>query len=421
MQEAARMLTALTVAAVGLAGGGTASAQTYDDGSSPYEIPASVSSHFYDIGVTQVPTAAGAPYVTALTGSSVLSLNWDFAVTATDVSTQTSTSLGNLGVPSGARITDFQYFPEWPATASTAPVYVSYSLFDASSNCYYLVMKAAQIDLTGAGNNSLGRTWFTSPCFPSTGYGDDTLKRAGGRIAPVPIGMRTKAKAPEFFLGVGDFYATKPYSISMSKAARQTLSTIVRITAPGKYGVWTKGVRNPQGLVSGRVDGKPQVLGTSQGPRGGDELYRVSEGADYGWPHRSYGTAYGPNDVPDSPDVEGTKRGYDEPLFAWTPSIGLSTMMQVQGPAFQQWWGARKNGTPDVLVSGLASRELYRVRMSQGAVRGVEALPIGARVRSLTQLPSGAIVAGLDEGSEVLVLQPTAAWSTPAGGLVPVG
>lgn len=387
-----------------------------------YAIPAMVDTHFYNVDVTKVPTAVGTPYVTTLDATSVLSLDWDFEVAVTDVIQRTSRSLGSLALPAGARVLDFQYFPEWKATSSAVPVFVSYSYVEEQTRCNRLVLREATVDSSGAGAHSLGRIWFSSPCFPRPVESPYILAQSGGRMALAPKDMRANPAKPEFFLGVGDFRIAKPYDLKMSKQARALLSTVVRIAAPGTYEVWTEGVRNPQGLVAGRVDGKRELLGTSQGPRGGDQFYVARKGANYGWPHRSYGTSYVSEDAPDRPDVEGTMRGYDEPLFDWTPSVGLSTMMQVQGPAFDRWWGTQGGkATANVIVAGLGARWLYRMIVSKGAVRGYEGLYIGARARSLAQLPNGYIVVGLDGGKELLVLTPTWVWYSPFEEKVPVG
>jgi hypothetical protein len=387
-----------------------------------YTIPDSITTHFYEIDVAKVSVASGSPYVTLVGSDEVLSLNWNTDVSITNLREGTSTSLGNLNIPTGSRVVDFQHFAEWPATSTSIPIFVTYSVLDEATNCHRLFMHEGGIDRTGGGNNTLGRTWFVSPCFPKANDYPLALAHAGGRMALIPKAMRTNPNRPEFFLGVGDFHGAKPYSVKMTKAARNTLSTIVRIDRPNNYEVWARGLRNPQGLIVGILDGQRELLGTSQGPRGGDEFYAAEQDLDFGWPRRSYGTGYLPGPTPDTPDVEGTKRGFAEPLFQWTPSIGLSTMAQISGPAFRRWWGKFPGRqTPDVLVSGMGARKLYRVQITDGAVRGYEVIDIGARVRSLAQLPNGNIIAGLDAGNELLVLRPTAQWSTPAGTFVPVG
>ena len=412
------VLTGVLMGVLGSATGAQAAGEPQTD----YEIPEMIDSHFYNVGVSRVPVVSGAPYVTTLDATSVLSIDWDYEVASTDVIQRTSKPLGMLDLPAGSRVLDFQYFSEWKANASAVPVFVSYSYVQPGTKCHRLVLRQASIDRTGAGSNSLGRIWFASPCIPKVDDDPYVLAQSGGRMALAPKALRADASRPEFFLGVGDFRVAKPYDIPMSKAARSILSTIIRIPKPGSFEVWTKGVRNPQGLTAAVMDGRTVLLGTSQGPRGGDKFYVARKGADYGWPHRSYGTAYPSEAAPDRPDIEGTLRGYDEPLFDWTPSIGLSTMMQVRGPAFDAWWGNdRGRRTANVILSGMGARWLYRASLSQGAVRGYEGLYIGARARSLAQLPNGYIVVGLDGGTELLVLHPTWVWYSPYEEKVPFG
>jgi hypothetical protein len=414
----AKLLSAAAAISLVVAGFVSPPAQAVTD----YTIPDSITTHFYEVGVTKVPVASGSPYLTIVGSDEVLSLNWNTDVSITNLREGTSTSLGNLNIPTGSRVVDFQHFAEWRATSTTIPIFVTYSILDEATNCHRLFMHEGTIDRTGGGNNSLGRTWFASPCYPKANDYPLALAHAGGRMALIPRAMRANPNRPEFFLGVGDFHVAKPYNIRMTRAARNTLSTIIRISRPNQYEVWARGLRNPQGLVVGQFDGKRELLGTSHGPRGGDEFYLATQGLDFGWPRRSYGTGYLPGPTPDSPDLEGSKRGFAEPLFNWTPGIGASTMLQIDGPAFRQWWGrVPSRVTPDVIISGMGARKLYRVQMAAGAVRGTEVMDIGARVRSLAQLPNGFIVAGLDAGREFLILRPTAQWSTPAGAFVPVG
>lgn len=380
-----------------------------------YAIPASFTSHFYELGITRVPTPVGAPYVTTVGANTVLSLDWDGEVAESTGSE--SRSLGILPLPAQSRVLDFQQFTEWPTTATSYPVFLSYAYLDEGTQCRHVVLREATIDPTGAGGNFLGKVWFRSPCFPmvDSEVGSVFLNQSGGRMALVPRSQRRNPKQPEFMLGVGDMKVMVS-PIPMSKAAKNILGTIIQITAPGKYEVFARGLRNVQGLVYGTMDGKPAVLATSQGPRGGDEIVHATKGSNFGWPYRNYGTAYRPNDGTSTPGREGSKSWYDRPLFAWLPSIGLSDAIQLKGPAFQPWWVSKeKNATPDLLVSGMGARWLYRVRIDQGAVRYYEGIPILARARSLAQFPDGRVVVGLDAGTEFLVIAPTGEWNSSAG------
>ena len=58
----------------------------------------------------------------------------------------------------------------------------------------------------------------------------------------------------------------------------------------GESSIHTKGHRNPQGLY---VSPTGTIWSTEHGPRGGDELNMIMQGANYGWPLVTYGTEYG--------------------------------------------------------------------------------------------------------------------------------
>lgn len=388
-----------------------------------YALTPTVNSHFYTLGETRVDIGEGSPYVSVLGPTTVLSMDWDGELATTDAVSLGSTKLGRLTMPARSRLLDFQYFSEWKATSSTIPVFVSYSYLNEANQCRYLVLRRATLDRTGAGKNSWGKVWFTSPCYPMVDAERDAyfLNQSGGRMALVPKSERVNPQQPEFMLGVGDFKSmVTPFK--MSTQARKTLGTIVHITQPGKYEVFSRGLRNTQGLIYGTLDGEPAVLATSQGPRGGDELVHATQGADFGWPKRNYGTAYRPDDVSSRPANEGAGGSKDLPMFAWLPAVGLSAAMQVKGPAFAKWWNVGgKNGTPDLILAGMGARWLYRVRIEDGAVRYFEGLLLGARARSLAQLGDGRIVVGLDSGTEFLILAPVEIWSSNAGSKVAVG
>ena len=414
-------LVALAISALTL--GPSPVAEAAGESPHDYQIQPGITSHFYDVSITRIETPVGQPYITAVDERRTLSLDWDFEIGATDLVTREVQQLGILPLPAGARPLDFQYFGEdWPATSSRFPVIVSYAALDPTSGCRHLWLREASIDRSGAGANTLGRVWFKSPCFGNVDDGEGpVLAQSGGRIALVPPSQRTQRRDPEFYLGVGDFKIMKPYPVKLSKAARTVLGTVVRVTAPGEFEVWSRGLRNAQGVVAGIMDGKPAVFATSQGPRGGDEIVLAAQGSDFGWPRVSYGTGYAGADPSKTPDAAGRKGKYDKPIFAWTPSIGLSDAIQVRGPAFKRWWGSQgRNGTPDLIVSGMGARWLYRVRIDDGAVRYSEGLYVGARVRSMAQLPSGVIVAGLDDGREFIVLRPAAVWNEGQAAKVPL-
>jgi len=91
-----------------------------------------------------------------------------------------------------------------------------------------------------------------------------------------------------------------------------------------KLNIFSKGHRVPQGLTI--MNGN--IFNVEHGPKGGDELNLVLKDKNYGWPRFSYGTNYlkdnGGNGI--SYPVNHESKGYEEPLFAFVPSVGISSL-----------------------------------------------------------------------------------------------
>ncbi len=86
--------------------------------------------------------------------------------------------------------------------------------------------------------------------------------------------------------------------------------------------IFTAGHRNPQGLTE--VNG--EIFSVEHGPRGGDELNKIIEGKNYGWPTVSYGTKYLYDDSGKSYKISHEDMNFEEPLFALVPSVGISSL-----------------------------------------------------------------------------------------------
>ena len=87
--------------------------------------------------------------------------------------------------------------------------------------------------------------------------------------------------------------------------------------------IFTLGHRNPQGIT--KIE--KNIFSVEHGPRGGDELNKIEINKNYGWPIVSYGVKY--------ISLDGSKRtfkvnheisGFEEPLFALVPSVGISSL-----------------------------------------------------------------------------------------------
>ncbi|WP_346993405.1 PQQ-dependent sugar dehydrogenase [Alteromonas gracilis] len=107
------------------------------------------------------------------------------------------------------------------------------------------------------------------------------------------------------------------------------------------------GHRNPQGLAYG-ADGN--IYLNEHGPDGGDELNRLTAGANYGWPVVTLGKDYsGANITPFT-----QYKGMQDPLINWTPSIAPSSMALYDHMAFSGLQNA-------FLITSLKAKQLFAV------------------------------------------------------------
>ena len=92
--------------------------------------------------------------------------------------------------------------------------------------------------------------------------------------------------------------------------------------------VYSTGHRNPQGLVFAD-DGKLYL--SEHGPANDDEVNLIREGRNYGWP---YVEGYC-----DQPQEEEwcTSLSVEEPLAAWTPTMGPCGMAYFDHPSIPEW------------------------------------------------------------------------------------
>ena len=159
------------------------------------------------------------------------------------------------------------------------------------------------------------------------------------------------------------------------------------------------GFRNPQGLF---YDYASKTLWSSDhGPRGGDELNRVSVNKDYGYPFVTLGRPYLNDNLlqKNSLNVKyGTHTGYEYPVYSWTPSIGPSQVSIVhKSSVFSDWWSG------DLLLSTLKDMSIQRLKMKcTTKVLYSERIYIGERIRDMT-LGQNFIIVSTDDGALILL------------------
>lgn len=141
--------------------------------------------------------------------------------------------------------------------------------------------------------------------------------------------------------------------------------------------IWSYGHRNPQGAA---LDAKGDLWVVEHGARGGDEVNRITKGANYGWPVISYGRHYSGLKI-----GEGTQKpGMEQPAHYWDPSIAPSGMMIYTGDMFPDWRG-------DIFVGSLKFDMISRLDGAQ--LTEVERLKSSdtRRVRDIREAPDGSI------------------------------
>ncbi|MDQ2773466.1 MAG: PQQ-dependent sugar dehydrogenase [Acidobacteriota bacterium] len=153
--------------------------------------------------------------------------------------------------------------------------------------------------------------------------------------------------------------------------------------------IWTYGNRNAQGLAFSPVTG--DLWEAEHGPRGGDEVNILHPGHDYGWPFITYGMNYDGTPITD----HTARKGMDQPVTYWVPSIATSPLIFYTGNRFPQW----KN---NLFLGSLAGQELLRLVVDGEKVTHQEILFRGiGRVRDVVNGPDGYLYVVLNQPDRI--------------------
>jgi hypothetical protein len=141
----------------------------------------------------------------------------------------------------------------------------------------------------------------------------------------------------------------------------------------GEAELYSVGHRNPQGITKTK---QGKIFAVEHGPKGGDELNIIEKGKNYGWPFVTYGVDYGTTGWPLN-NNNGSHDGYAVPLMSWTPAIAPSDIAEVSNLDGDLLWGG------DILISGLRSQAIFRLKLNEQAVTLIEEIKLDRRVRKL--------------------------------------
>jgi len=152
--------------------------------------------------------------------------------------------------------------------------------------------------------------------------------------------------------------------------------------------IWSYGHRNPQGLF---FDNQQQYLWSIEhGPRGGDEVNLIAQGANYGWPITSHGKEYwGPISVGESTD----KEGITSPKKVYIPSIAPSSLILYRGNKHPELSGK-------LLAGALKLTHINILTIEDNQIVAEERIleELGERIRDIEALPNGEIIFSTDSG-----------------------
>lgn len=163
-----------------------------------------------------------------------------------------------------------------------------------------------------------------------------------------------------------------------------------RATVPRE--TYAHGFKDPEGAAI-----HPQtreLWAVDHGPQGGDEINIVRPGKDYGWPDVSYGKQYDARQPNGRKNVsvgngDTSRKGVEEPIYYFVPSIAPSGMMFYTGDLFPEWKGNLFIGA----MSADHGHHLVRLVLNGERVVAQEKLLAErkARIRYVRQAADGSI------------------------------
>jgi glucose/arabinose dehydrogenase len=224
----------------------------------------------------------------------------------------------------------------------------------------------------------------------------------GNRLVFAPDGM--------LFITSGDRMRFEP-----AQDRNTSLGKVVRINKDGSIpsdnpfvrehnargDIYSYGHRN---MLSAAIEPQSgRLVIAEMGPLGGDELNVIEAGHNYGWPLVSNGDHYVRPAVPAArTEIPGhaTSMEFQTPLRSWSPVISPSGAAFYTASLFREWRG-------DLLIGGLSSQALVRLRLDGARVAVEERLSMSKRIRDVLQAPDGSILLLVDDANgELLRLTP---------------
>jgi hypothetical protein len=249
-------------------------------------------------------------------------------------------------------------------------LYIAY-LKEIKKQCYATSIISAEMNLS-----YLEFTNFYTPANCISPLDTEFLPHAAG-------GRMVVYKNNQILLTVGDF---SHFNIAQDdKLNFGKVISIDLVTKKSKF--FSKGHRNPQGLIY--LQKKDIVLSTEHGPRGGDEINKIIENGNYGWPIASYGTIIGHELKKNGPTFSNhEKNGFVEPIYHWDINPGIGQIVEIPSSFAKKlenhFFITSLSGSIDK-NNLLQGESLYLVKFNEDydGVISMDRLYIGQRIRDI--------------------------------------
>jgi glucose/arabinose dehydrogenase len=188
----------------------------------------------------------------------------------------------------------------------------------------------------------------------------------------------------------------------LAQSVTASIGKVIRITKDGQPAsgnptfsqtgalpeLYTIGHRNPQGLALHPTTG--EIWQSEHGPRGGDEINRLTPGKNYGWPIITYGIEYSGEKIGAGIQQQD---GMEQPVYYWDPVVSPSGMTFYTGNRVPEWEN-------NLFIGSLSGMHIVRLAIKDNKVIGEERLLAqeSQRFRDITQGSDGALYAITDQG-----------------------
>ena len=163
------------------------------------------------------------------------------------------------------------------------------------------------------------------------------------------------------------------------------------------FSIYSKGHRNIQGLYSD----ENVIIATEHGPRGGDEINNIIKNNNYGWPIASYGELYSENRSENVYYKNHEKYGFEEPIYAFVPSIGISEIINLPN-------SFSKKFIDNFILTSLYGRNIFRIKFDKNFKKIIfkEKIYVGKRIRDIKYIESkSTLVFAFEEEGEIGIVK----------------